>query len=103
MGLVANNGVVAYNNTGVVALNTGVVAYNNTGVVANTKACNEQKQKSGPAQEPGPAQKVQQEFEQKWREYFGEEKCLNIKAHEALRLPDEIVATKKAAAEKDVV
>ena len=31
-----------------------------TGVVANTKACNEQKQKSGPAQEPGPLQKVQQ-------------------------------------------
>ena len=38
---------------------SGVVAYINTGVVTNTKACNEQTQKSGPAQEPGPAQKVQ--------------------------------------------
>ena len=61
-GVVDNTGVVAYNtgvvalNTGVVAyINTGVVAYNNTGVVANTEACNEQTQKSGPAQEPGPA------------------------------------------------
>ena len=51
-----------------------MVAYINTGVVTNTKACNEQTQKSGPAQEPGPAQKVKQDFRQKWREDSGEEK-----------------------------
>ena len=61
MGLVANNGVVAYNNTGVVALNTGVVAYNNTGVVANTKACNEQKQKNAAGEAAGSNAKAREE------------------------------------------
>ena len=44
---------------------------------------------------------MQQEFEKKWREYFGEEKWLNIKANEALSLADKNVATEKAASEKD--
>ena len=45
-GVSYNTGVVAYNNTEVVT---------NTRVVSNTRACNVQTQKSGPAQEPGPA------------------------------------------------
>ena len=85
-GAVANTGVVAYTNR-VMVYNNWVVAYKNSRVVANTKTCNEQTQKSGPAQDPGQVQKVQQEFEQKWKEYFGEEKWLNMKAHEGLRLP----------------
>ena len=44
---------------------------------------------------------MQQDYEQKWREYFGAEKWLNIKEHDALKLAGVNVTTEKAAVEKD--